>query len=267
MTENKDLKTTNSESPSENKDQDVPLESENPGLTRNRHDNEDTSSHGTRSEYILTVEDKLAENYRDMAYTVEDIQGIQLNATAHVDPVQAEIIKSNIEAVNRSVSELEQSMNELKDNGPGPGEVQVDTTMVRNILELEERVFTSFQESTRLVDNKLNQINPDAIASTGNSEIYNNRLSALNEQVSSRATLAAEFEEELKQEDEKNILLEEQQEEKGVGKRAREDSEEEEGESSENKKQKTEEVKSSGSLLDDYADTSLEFPGYTDGDD
>jgi hypothetical protein len=54
-------------------------------------------------------------------------------------------------------------------------------------------------------------------------------------------------------------------------KRKRDDSEEQEGESSERKKQKTDEssteVKNTGSLIDDYADISTEFPGYTDGDD
>ncbi|PZU82651.1 MAG: hypothetical protein DI529_14115 [Chryseobacterium sp.] len=185
--------------------------------------------------------------------------------------------------------------------------MDVDTDNQRKAISVGNDVIDLLKETVLATDNIIKDSSSKMKNSLGNTESYQESLDIFKTILTQRSALERDYLVELAEQDRVNQLIlerekeniEEQQKQKSIEdsveqesveekgkkraredsveqenveekgkKRAREDSEEQEG--PENKKQKTDQgqqSQGSGSLVEDFADTSLEMPSYTDPED
>jgi hypothetical protein len=148
--------------------------------------------------------------------------------------------------------------------------------LVKEIIELDTKNLEQMQKTMTSIDSAVHSKYPEAINSEGLRKDYDELKGNINSNFTERNSIIAKYREDLVAEANhdaeiaaaeraaaENAAAERAVTEKESDKRKRDDSDSENEGGAPEKRQRPD----TGSLVADYADTSTEFPGYTDGDD
>ena len=232
----------------------------------NKNDTSSTSTTLGPERSVSPVGDKLTYKAIDLIVTTRNIEGIQVDSMEYMDIDSARRVMEILSEANSKdevlVEEHEKSVRE-KD--------LEDPEVAEDLLEKENEICKNKVQGVIDADSVIKESEHSSIRQTDNKDEYDSLFSEMNQIISERDELVVQREREIevmwdekfqeiehkKAEEEEKIKAE--QEAPESSKRKRDDSEE--SQEPVDKKQKP------GSLVDDFADPSQEFPGYTDGDD